>query len=373
MRSFLEDLTQDVGAFLLSHHRNVASSEIEFKGPRDVVSYVDRQAEARIREAILKAYPDDGILGEEGEDHLGTSGRRWIVDPLDGTNNYLHGTPFYAISIGVEDPEGMLAGCIHAPSLGWTFLAERGQGATKNGEPIRIAPAKTLSEALLATGFADARTHDLLRTTRLERLLNQAGGIRRMGSAALDLAMTAEGVYDGFFEWNLSPWDVAAGALLVQEAGGKVCDAHGKDDWLFGRTIVAANPNLLPQLTEALANPVAEDRLSLLQDHMRSFVEARGWTRAHSPKNVAMALSVEASELAEVFQWIDSDRAHKDQLSTHELEAAREELADVLAYTLSMSNALGFDLADAYFKKMKKNAAKYPVDSAQTKKWSSPP
>lgn len=361
MKDFLEELARETGAFLLQHLGGVAPADIEVKGPRDLVSWVDRTSEERIRERILARFPEDGFLGEEAAATPGTSGRRWIVDPLDGTSNYLHQVPFFCVSIACQGADGsMEAGVLHVPVFEELFLALRGQGATLNGAPLRVSGTVDLDRALLVTGFADARSADVLRTTRLERLLNRSGGVRRLGSAAYDLCNVARGWMDGFFEWNLSPWDVAAGALVVAEAGGMVTDALGGQDWLEGRTIVAAGPGLHATLLRSLDEPLAEDRLGELQDRMRDFVAARGWESWHSPKNLSTALMVEAGELAEIFQWLTPEEADRGALSPEQLEHAGEELADVLAYALSLSNRLGLDLATAFARKMAANAVRYP-------------
>jgi myo-inositol-1(or 4)-monophosphatase len=367
MRDFLAEMARETGALLMTHFGKLTQDQIESKGPRDLVSFVDRSAEDLLRKRILERFPDDAILGEEKASRDGCSGARWILDPLDGTTNYLHGFPFFCISIGYEVDGQMEAGCIYAPCMDELFLAQRGQGATCNGEAIHVSQAQSLGESLVVTGFADARTHDVLRTTRLERILNRSAGVRRLGSAAYDLCNVARGGVDGFFEWSLNAWDVAAGALLIEEAGGIVRDAQGGQDWLEGRTIVAAGPGLHAELLKALDTPLAPDHLGALQDQMRSFAAARAWQPWHTPKNLAMALMVEAAELAEHFQWLTPEEA--SNLSPEARQEAGEELADVLSYSLSMANSLGLDLAHAFQQKMIKNAEKYPVGAASPRTW----
>lgn len=374
MREFLSDLARDVGDILRGYHGSLAREDIHRKGPRDLVSVADREAEARLVERIRGEFPDDAILGEEGADLPGTSGRRWVVDPLDGTTNFIHGLPFFCVSIGVETEGAMTHGCVFAPVLDELFLAEAGGGATLEvgsgpPAPLAVTAVEDPRAALVATGFADARSSDVVRVDRFERVLNHVGGVRRLGSAALDLCYTARGYYDGFFEWNLNPWDVAGGAVLVREAGGVVTDGRGGDGWLTGRSVVAAGPALAPRLLEILATARACDRISRLQERFRQFVEARGWEAWHSPKNLAMALGVEAAELAEIFQWLRPEEAARGALPEDARRHAGEELSDVLAYTLSMSNALGLDLAEAFHAKMKKNAEKYPAEGPRPAAW----
>lgn len=371
----LDDLiaiAHEAGAHLAKHFGRVAPAEIELKGPRDLVSWVDRTAEELIVARLTARFPRDGILGEESADSRGPSGGRFVVDPLDGTTNYLHGIPFFAVSIGYERDGVVTHGVVHAPATGETFAAEAGRGATLNGAPIRVSGEASMGAAIVATGFADARTSEVLRLTRLERVMNEAGCVRRFGAAALDLCYVAKGMFDGFWEWNLSPWDVAAGGLIVREAGGVVSDGAGGGDWLHSRTIVAGNAALHAALLALVRSPAGEPRLSRLQDLMRGFVAERNWEAFHQPKNLAMALAVEAAELAEIFQWLSSEASTKAALPPETRAHAGEELADVLAYALSMANALGLDLSECYLKKMEKNRKKYPVGGPRPEGWGNP-
>jgi len=230
---------------------------VDAKAARELVSQVDRDSEALIVGAIMEAYPTHAILGEEGGVQaapLEGARYRWIVDPLDGTTNYLHGHPFFAVSIGVErvaqgEPPTMTAGVVFAPVFGELFLAARGIGAFLNSPvlPLQVAETSSLDDALVSTGFA----YDSARwpnEARFRRVSEVARGVRRCGAAALDLAYVAAGRYDGFWEVGLQPHDVAAGALLVEQAGGRVTDLTGGADWLDGRSIVAAPPRLHEEL-----------------------------------------------------------------------------------------------------------------------------
>jgi myo-inositol-1(or 4)-monophosphatase len=210
-----------------------------------MVSDADRQAEEAITAILHAERPDDGLLGEEGASVSGSSGRRWVVDPLDGTTNFLYGLGAWAVSVAVEDDDGAIAGVVFDPVRGELFAAERGAGATANGEPIRVRTGATLERALIATGFgydADrrARQAEVVRT-----VLPRVRDIRRAGAAALDLAWLAAGRLDGYWERGLHPWDWAAGRLLVTEAGGEVWDLSGEPHGL-----VAAEPALVGQLAE---------------------------------------------------------------------------------------------------------------------------
>ncbi|MCA1783769.1 MAG: inositol monophosphatase [Intrasporangiaceae bacterium] len=191
--------------------------------PTDLVSEADRAAERLIAQHLQAARPDDGLLGEEGEaSHRGTSGLRWVIDPLDGTINFLHGLATWCVSIAVEDERGILAGVVHQPTTGDTFHAARGQGAHLDGHPLAVSRVTGLGDILLATGFAYDAAIRVDQGRDVADLLPRVRDLRRAGSAALDLAWCAAGRVDGYLEFGLAPWDWAAGRLLVTEAGGTV-------------------------------------------------------------------------------------------------------------------------------------------------------
>jgi myo-inositol-1(or 4)-monophosphatase len=209
---------------------------------RDLVSEADLAAERHLVAAIPAG---DDILSEEGSNRDRGAARCWVIDPLDGTVNFLHGLPFWCVSVGCVEGGALVAGAVHAPALRTTWWAAAGEGAFRNGAPVRVSATGTLSEALLATGFAYTRNqvpdHNLDNFTTLGFL---AADLRRFGAAAIDLALVATGSLDGFWELHLNAWDVAAGALLVREAGGRVTDFHGAEDLdavLFSRHVVASN------------------------------------------------------------------------------------------------------------------------------------
>jgi myo-inositol-1(or 4)-monophosphatase len=230
---------------------------IETKAGRELVSYVDRASEELLVEAIGATYPDHAVLGEEGGARLApleSAPYRWILDPLDGTTNFLHGHPFFAVSIGVErlhvehGPE-IVAAAVFAPYFGELFVAAQGMGAFMNTPAVMLKVSNTprLDEALVATGFAYERER-WPNEERFSRASEATSGVRRCGAAALDLAYVAAGRYDGFWELGLKAHDVAAGALLVREAGGMVGGFDDGDDWLMGGKIVAAPPALFEPL-----------------------------------------------------------------------------------------------------------------------------
>jgi myo-inositol-1(or 4)-monophosphatase len=216
---------------------------IAFKGtPTNLVTEMDARAEALIVEALRAAFPDDALLAEEGGSAPGRSGRRWIIDPLDGTTNYAHGIPIFAVSIALETGGRVAAGVVYDPNHGELFTAERGAGAFVNGERLAVSSASTLDGSLLCTGFPyDVREtpHNNFRQYTTFSLRTQ--GVRRMGSAVIYLAYVAAGRLDGYWELKLGPWDAAAGSLLVEEAGGRVTSVTGGPLDLVQPSIIASN------------------------------------------------------------------------------------------------------------------------------------
>lgn len=206
----------------------------------DIVTAADTASEELISARIRAARPGDGILGEEGSDSVGTSGVRWVVDPIDGTVNYAHGLPAYAVSIGVEVDGAMAVGVVLSPAQGVEYTAVRGQGARRNGKPIRAAAPVPLEKALVGTGFSYERDLRISQTRTFARLLPQIADVRRIGSCALDLCAIADGSLDAYVEEGIGgAWDYAAGALIAQEAGADVEVLTG----VFGRILVLAAPS----------------------------------------------------------------------------------------------------------------------------------
>jgi myo-inositol-1(or 4)-monophosphatase len=247
-------IAEEAGRLLLERFGRLTAAEIGRKGPRDFVTAADRDAEALVVARLSEAFPEHGILAEEGSRREVPAKPTWIVDPLDGTTNYLHGIPVFAVSIGLVEAGRPVLGVVHAPALRTTWWGAPGQGCFEDDRPVSVSVTPLLSEALLATGFAygiDRLPDDNL--DNLARVAKAARGVRRLGAAAIDLAWVAAGKLDGFWELHLEAWDTAAGAALVRAAGGKVTDARGGDDWLFGRTLVATNGLLHEGLRRTLA------------------------------------------------------------------------------------------------------------------------
>lgn len=220
--------------------------QISEKKPNDYVSDIDQKAEQEIIKIIRKAHPNHGILGEESGESVGDE-FTWIIDPLDGTRNFIHGLPHFAISIGIKHKNKIEHGVVYDPIRQELFTASRGKGARLNDHRIRVSKHSQLSECLLATGFPYRHTEATLQAyiESFRELMPLSGDIRRMGSAALDLAYVACGRFDGFWELSLKPWDIAAGMLLIKEAGGMIVDIDGSDRFFESGNIVAATPKIL--------------------------------------------------------------------------------------------------------------------------------
>jgi len=235
--------------------------KIVTKQNNDFVTEVDHKAEQAIIEVIQQAYPEHGILAEESGQTHGSGDTpnefQWIIDPLDGTTNFLHGVPQFAVSIAFQQKGRLEAAVIYDPVSQELFTAARGNGAMLNEKKIRVSGHKGLDGALLATGFpyTDQSYLDTYLET-MKAIMAPAAGIRRPGSAALDLAWTAAGRFDGFWEFNLQAWDIAAGILIVREAGGIVSDFHGGENFLESGDVIAASPKVMPEMFKIINNCV---------------------------------------------------------------------------------------------------------------------
>lgn len=218
--------------------------------PHDLVTEADRLVEEAIIERIRTTYPEHDIVSEECAPERSHSSRRWVIDPIDGTTNYAHGIPFFSISIAFEKDERLISGVVYDPTRDELFSAQIGQGARLNGQPIEISPAQELKRGLIATGFPYVPELRDLNLKYFEALLPATQGLRRLGSAALSLAYVACGRLDGYWDLDLNRWDLAAGVLLVQEAGGRVSDLSGDDLPYDHREIVASNGRIHGEMIE---------------------------------------------------------------------------------------------------------------------------
>ncbi len=227
--------------------------QVENKGVINPVTEIDRRSEALITDGLRAAFPGHDILAEEGTSRSEASRARWIIDPLDGTVNYIKGYPLVAVSIGLEVDGALVLGVVYNPIADELFIGERGQGAALNGAPIRVSPVASVGQAVLASGFPyDAWTNPENNAAEWERIVKKAMSVRCDGSAALDMCHVASGRLDGYWEAGTSPWDVAAGAVIVREAGGQVSDYLGGDHFMERRELVAANPVLAKELRKIL-------------------------------------------------------------------------------------------------------------------------
>lgn len=237
------DLAREAGAFITKSATGFSYSDVELKGKSDLVSFVDKEAEKLLVKKLRKILPEAGFITEENTVDQSEQEQTWIIDPLDGTTNFVHGVPTFAVSIGLKSGNEIVSGVVYEVNRDECFYAWKEGGAYLNGKAIRVTAIDSIEESLFSTGFPPYNFNKLNEYLAiLNALMENSHGIRRVGSAATDLAYVACGRYEGFFEYNLKPWDVAAGIILVREAGGILSDFKGGDDFLFGREIIAASP-----------------------------------------------------------------------------------------------------------------------------------
>jgi len=239
---FACDVARSTGRFMAEERMSFDVSKIESKGLHDLVSYVDKESEQRIIRALQVVLPESGFIAEEGTCSKRGERFNWVIDPLDGTTNYIQGVPLYAVSIGLLDGDELVMGVVYEVGRAECFYAWKDGGAYLNGNPICVSERDDISDALLATGFPYSNFEQLNEyISVLKWAMVEARGMRRMGSAAVDLSYVACGRFDAFWEYDLKSWDVAAGALILLEAGGMVTDFSGGKNYLFDKEIVASN------------------------------------------------------------------------------------------------------------------------------------
>jgi myo-inositol-1(or 4)-monophosphatase len=235
----IASIAREAGALLMEYFdQNI---KIEYKGEADLVTAADRKSEALIRQRIRSLWPEHDVMGEEEGLRDTGSEYRWYVDPLDGTTNFAHGFPVFCVSMALEHKGKMIAGVCYDPTRDELFSAELGKGAYLNDQPIHVSKISKLSESLLGTGFPSHKRHKNPNIFFYHQITLRTHGVRRAGSAALDLCCVASGRFDGFWEFNLNPWDTAAGVLIVEEAGGRVTDFRGGAFQLNSRETLASN------------------------------------------------------------------------------------------------------------------------------------
>ncbi len=255
-RSVAIEVAREAGRILGEHYGR--AKEVRYKGEVDLVTEIDVRSETLIVERIQQHFPDHNILSEEsGQTRSPQTGSpyRWIIDPLDGTTNFAHGYPFFCVSIGLERDGEMILGVVYAPTLDELFVAERGFGAFLNGRRLAVSSTDSLIRSLLVTGFNYDRATARANLARWEHFLMRSQAVRRDGSAALNLCFVAAGRFDGYWELGLKPWDCAAGALLVREAGGIVTDGEGSPHHFDAPALIASNPHLHPALLDGVRQP----------------------------------------------------------------------------------------------------------------------
>lgn len=231
------------------------AKDTEFKGINNMVSYVDKEAEKQLVEGLSKLLPESGFIAEEGTGEPKDGGLNWVIDPLDGTTNFVHQIPTFAVSVALMDGKNILLGVVYEPNRKEVFHATKNGGAFLNQKPIQVSAVRKMSESLIATGFPYEDSEKMQRYLQLlYTFVMKSHGFRRIGSAAVDLSYVACGRFEGFYEYGLNPWDVAAGALIVQEAGGRVNDFRSGDNFVFGREIIASGH-------------IQDEMLQVLKDH----------------------------------------------------------------------------------------------------------
>jgi myo-inositol-1(or 4)-monophosphatase len=235
----MESIAREAGSLLMGYfHQHV---KIEYKGDVDLVTVADRKSEELIMGRIRAEFPSHDVIGEEGARIDTGSDYKWYVDPLDGTTNFAHGFPVFCVSLAVEHKGQRVAGTIYDPTRDELFAAELGSGARLNGDPMKVSSTARLAESLVATGFPSHKRHKNPNIYFYHQITLRSHGVRRAGSAALDLCCVAAGRFDGFWEFNLNSWDTAAGVLMVEEAGGRVTDFSGRPFQISSRETLASN------------------------------------------------------------------------------------------------------------------------------------
>lgn len=242
--SQVQELAREVGRFIYDERLKFTAADIILKGKSDMVTYVDKTSEARIVKGLRELLPDSGFIAEEGTAKDNGEKYRWVIDPLDGTTNYIHGISPFAVSIGLLEGDEIVMGVIYEISLNEMFYAWKGSKAYMNGKEIHVSTASTTTDALIATGFPYYDFSKLDQYMKaMDYFMRNSHGLRRLGSAAADLAYVAAGRFEAFYEHALHSWDVAAGIIIIKQAGGKVSDFNSGNNYLFGGEMVACNAN----------------------------------------------------------------------------------------------------------------------------------
>jgi myo-inositol-1(or 4)-monophosphatase len=249
----VQEIARETGSFIREEGKKIKVSDIEFKGITSLVTYVDKTAEARIVAALKQLIPDSGFVAEEGTADSKNEKYTWIIDPLDGTTNFIHGIAPHSVSIALKENDKIVLGVVYEVKLDEMFYAWKDSSAYLNGSEIRVSPNSKSENALIATGFPYYdfdRVDDYI--AAMKHLMKHTRGLRRLGSAAVDLSYVAAGRFDAFYEHALHAWDIAAGAFIIQQAGGKISDFNGGENWLFGGEIIAASNNYFDEFCQII-------------------------------------------------------------------------------------------------------------------------
>lgn len=251
----VEEISKEIGFYIIEERKSFSEENVEEKSFNNLVSYVDKTAEEKFMSKLAGIIPEAGFIAEESESLEPADVWNWVIDPLDGTTNFIFNIPMYCTSVALLKNNELQVGVIYDPNHNELFSAWKGGGAFLNGQKIKVSDKSELIRSLIATGFPYDdfdRADEFLKL--LGSLITKSKGIRRLGSAALDLAYVACGRFDAFYEYGLNPWDVAAGALIVQEAGGNVSDFKGENDYIFGKDILASNTKVHKEVQSEIQN-----------------------------------------------------------------------------------------------------------------------
>lgn len=247
------DIVRATGEFIREERKTFAMSKVEYKGLNDLVSYVDKTAEKKLVHDLAKILPSSGFITEEKTNTIQGEQYNWVIDPLDGTTNFVHGLPCYCVSVALLSNNKLVLGVVYEINLDECFYAFENGGAWLNGNRIKVSDASTLKQSLLATGFPYSNYERMKPYMEVfDYFMYNSHGLRRLGSAAADLVYVACGRFEGFYEYGLNAWDVAGGALIVKEAGGVIADFSGGENFLFGKEIIATNQNIYDEFLEVV-------------------------------------------------------------------------------------------------------------------------
>jgi len=257
----VKDLSEEAGKFIMNERHKLSSDNIESKGHNDFVTYVDKTSEEKLVRGLDEILPEAGFIVEENTTQKKGDRYNWIIDPLDGTTNYIHGIKPYSISIALAKDEEIILGLVNELGSNEIFTAWTDSPAYLNGVPIKVSSTATLEESIVATGFPFKNFNRLdSYMALLTHFMRNSHGIRRFGSAAADLCYTASGRFEAFFEYSLKPWDVAAGSLILKQAGGRVSDFNGGNGYLFNQEILAANSNVFNRILEDIKRYMIDNK-----------------------------------------------------------------------------------------------------------------